>query len=75
MYNQLVCQIQSVLVTVFWKINIHVTLSLLLQSFPDRFVQREILNLTVTCLHKDGGCEWHGSLRAAEVSTVAAFIF
>ena len=46
----------------------HLTLSLLLQSFADGFIRREILNLTVTCLHKDGGCDWRGSLRAAEVS-------
>ena len=31
-----------------------------LQYFPDRFVKREILNLTVVCLFSHLGCNWEG---------------
>ena len=33
---------------------------LLLQYFPDRFVQREILNLVVACPFCESGCNWEG---------------
>ena len=34
--------------------------NILLQYFPDRFVQREILNLVVTCPFCEVGCNWEG---------------
>ena len=37
--------------------------NILLQYFPDRFAQREILNLVVTCPFREVGCNWEGRFK------------
>lgn len=34
--------------------------------YPDRFVEREVSNLAITCMNKRLGCEWHGMVKEYE---------
>ena len=36
-------------------------------TFPDKFADREIRGLTVTCENKESGCKWNGRLANYEV--------
>ena len=37
-----------------------------MQYFPDRFVQREVKNLEITCPHSKAGCIWEGKFQEYE---------
>ena len=44
-------------------------------TFPDKFVDREIRDLTVTFENKENGCKWNDRLRIYEVRNVLLLFF
>ena len=42
---------------------------LFLQYYPDKAVQREVLELIVLCSYSKYGCPWQGQLQHFEVGT------
>jgi hypothetical protein len=46
----------------------------LMQSYPDKAVQREVLALLVQCSHQDHGCEWQGQIKEWEVCPLCVVV-
>lgn len=44
-----------------------------MESYPDRFVRREVAALKVTCIN--AGCGWNGNLECYDVSTIMLIQF
>ena len=43
--------------------------------YPDKFADRQIRQLVVTCENKENGCAWSDTLEKYEVTTKYRFIF